>query len=430
MPEKRSVALLMLSLTILLASSTVFGNSVNNDNNAAFLYIKAGSMLTEIPKSLENKVNDIINNGWKDNNEELKEILTKNQGSIKEFKRATKLAYCDFKLGKSVEKTYTAPEHKFKEFHIAKLIIIQGRLFEKENKLDAAFDNYLSVLKYSDHLNQQKNLICIMYGAGIQKLLYAPLAQYISTDNSNIEHYRILLDNLLTLKKNKIDFGSILQENKEYTTELIREYGDDVKKRVGSDEILFENIYKELDRLNDEYYGYWVTAFEENRPEMYKDKIKQFKNELKKQLKASNLALTVDQIEDFIEIRPEDFGSVMSPSLVAKIFFLYGIPEYCHNITKYYVSNSKFNILTTAVAVKLYELENAKLPDSLQELMPMYFSRLPEDPFNDFKLLKYEKKGKGWVVYSFGPDKQDNHGTVQHNEKSKDKAGDIVFSSS
>ena len=428
MSEKRFVALLIIAFAILFTSSCAFFNPINEDTNAALVYIRAGSMFTELPKSLKNKVNDIIDNGWTGNNEELKEILSKNQDAIKEFKKATKLTYCDFRLGKPVEKTQTAPEHKFKEFYLAKLVIIEGRLYEKQNKLNSALDDYLSVLRYSHHVGTQNTIVCISFATRIQKLLYIPLAQYIDREKLSIKDYRFLLNNLLSFRNRRSDFEIVFEEQKEYMNELLRGFGEDIKKTGEYDESFFQKLYKEYDRLNDEYYGYLATAFEENRPEMYEEKIKQFRNKLEKEIEPFNLDLKFDFITEFIGIKPGGFPPEMPSSLVGKIFFLYGIPKVCFHITRYHVSLGKFNILKTAVAVRLYELENGKLPDSLQDLIPNYFSKLPEDPFNDFKPMKYEKRAKGWVVYSFGPDRQDNHGTIKYNEKSKDKTGDIVFS--
>ena len=63
--------------------------------------------------------------------------------------------------------------------------------------------------------------------------------------------------------------------------------------------------------------------------------------------------------------------------------------------------------------------------------MPAYLPKLPEDPLDDFNPLKYERKEKVWMVYSIGPDRQDNHGVQKYDEsygQRADDTGDIVFS--
>lgn len=77
----------------------------------------------------------------------------------------------------------------------------------------------------------------------------------------------------------------------------------------------------------------------------------------------------------------------------------------------------------------MYKLKNDRAPDNLQELIPTYLVKLPEDPFDNFRPVKYMKKDNGWIIYSFGPDKQDNQGAILFNEKDmiRHKTGDIVF---
>jgi hypothetical protein len=56
----------------------------------------------------------------------------------------------------------------------------------------------------------------------------------------------------------------------------------------------------------------------------------------------------------------------------------------------------------TLLALKAYKIENRNLPKSLEELVPEYFSSLPEDPFDD-KALKYSPKAK--IIYSIKGEK-------------------------
>ncbi|MBU1134647.1 MAG: hypothetical protein KJ569_07035, partial [Candidatus Omnitrophica bacterium] len=49
----------------------------DEDVNAADIYRKAGSKLTELPEDFRDKADKVIKNGWVGGNEELKEILMK-----------------------------------------------------------------------------------------------------------------------------------------------------------------------------------------------------------------------------------------------------------------------------------------------------------------------------------------------------------------
>jgi hypothetical protein len=75
-----------------------------------------------------------------------------------------------------------------------------------------------------------------------------------------------------------------------------------------------------------------------------------------------------------------------------------------------------------ALAVERFRLKEGRLPDSLEQLKPAFLEAVPEDPF-DGKPLRYKKLGKGYLVYSIGPDGADNGGV----EDKKEGRPDIVF---
>ena len=82
----------------------------------------------------------------------------------------------------------------------------------------------------------------------------------------------------------------------------------------------------------------------------------------------------------------------------------------------------------TALAVESFRNETRRLPEYLEELAPKYFEEVPEDPFTGSE-LKYRRTEKGYVVYSVGPDRQDNGGLEKADKKqSGDKRSyDITF---
>ena len=84
----------------------------------------------------------------------------------------------------------------------------------------------------------------------------------------------------------------------------------------------------------------------------------------------------------------------------------------------------------TAISIKLFQLDNNKLPQSLDELVPKYLSKIPDDPFNNLAPLQYKKTEKGYMLYSLGPDRIDQSGQVLYDSSpgAKDTSGDIVFS--
>jgi hypothetical protein len=81
----------------------------------------------------------------------------------------------------------------------------------------------------------------------------------------------------------------------------------------------------------------------------------------------------------------------------------------------------------TAIAIERYRIATGKPPDRLTELSPFYLQTIPQDPF-DGRPLRYRKLGQCFVVYSIGPDGQDNDARGKGWETSGHTPGtDITF---
>ena len=93
-------------------------------------------------------------------------------------------------------------------------------------------------------------------------------------------------------------------------------------------------------------------------------------------------------------------------------------------------SHSNLAILNCAImglAIERYRITNGKWPRKLEELVPEYLTKLPTDPFNGEPLLVGTILG-GLVIYSVGPDLQDNNGLIDDSNTLSLKEGtDIGF---
>jgi hypothetical protein len=69
-------------------------------------------------------------------------------------------------------------------------------------------------------------------------------------------------------------------------------------------------------------------------------------------------------------------------------------------------------ILQTHLAIRLYRLDEDRLPESLDELVPKYLPSVPQDPFATGPLI-YRLSDEGYVLYSVGANRQDDGGIEQ-----------------
>jgi len=90
-------------------------------------------------------------------------------------------------------------------------------------------------------------------------------------------------------------------------------------------------------------------------------------------------------------------------------------------------TRTELDLALTGVAVERFRLAHGCLPRQLDELVPTLLDRVPSDPWNEGRPLSYRIKDDGeYVVYSYGSNRQDNHGEEFGPQRGWDKC-DITF---
>lgn len=67
-------------------------------------------------------------------------------------------------------------------------------------------------------------------------------------------------------------------------------------------------------------------------------------------------------------------------------------------------------MLRCDIAIRLFRHQHHRLPESLPELVPEHLPAIPVDPFSGQPFI-YRTMNDGYLLYSVGPDRQDNGGT-------------------
>jgi hypothetical protein len=74
--------------------------------------------------------------------------------------------------------------------------------------------------------------------------------------------------------------------------------------------------------------------------------------------------------------------------------------------------------MMVCLAVERYRQARGDWPASLDKLVPGYLAFVPLDPL-DGKPLRYRRLADGVVVYSVGPDREDNGGTLDRDNPTR-----------
>lgn len=140
---------------------------------------------------------------------------------------------------------------------------------------------------------------------------------------------------------------------------------------------------------------------------------------------AADFAFYLDQMASLIACAksPLAFSCLVTNSWrtqvdagIAKGYVLSGIllPALSKAIERSATAVAELRAAQASLAVERFRLANGlRLPDSLQQLVPQYLASVPADPF-DGQPLRYKKASpKGFVIYSVGPNLQDDGGAAR-----------------
>lgn len=87
----------------------------------------------------------------------------------------------------------------------------------------------------------------------------------------------------------------------------------------------------------------------------------------------------------------------------------------------------KLRLLIADLAVRAYQLKYGKLPESLDAVVPEFVPAVPRDPFGSGP-MRYRKLEKGYILYSVGPDGDDDSGRwLSDSNWDGDYATDLMF---
>jgi hypothetical protein len=109
------------------------------------------------------------------------------------------------------------------------------------------------------------------------------------------------------------------------------------------------------------------------------------------------------------------------------------VPQYHRLVPRYHAAYVMLGALRTALAVKAWQRANrGRLPVSARQAVPGFIAALPGDSFNKFAPLVYARAGRGFRVYSCGPDGADGGGRAELDygaffEDETKNAGDIIY---
>lgn len=361
-----------------------------------------------------------------------KTIAAKNEKALRLFRQAVHQKGNGYLLGRPQEGEIISLETPLPRFffglQLSKVLLLEAKILNDSNNRRKSFCNLRSVIKFNQHFFEQKygSMLGFIVGAILWKeFLKEKVVEAVLSEEIDKGAVRYLLYDLIALCEKFTPLDKALKEDYEKLT-------------LGTLKATKQALVDEGEEKGGEVFWNKNYAY-------YEEKIVPFFKEIFLLVKQNDPARIEKIMKEAHTKAKIDAGLSMVAFLIgnknsnlAKQMFA-GItatgPVLRKTLNYYYSIQSSIEGTKALAVIKLYLLENGKLPSSWEELSKYDAELPPKDPFNEFKFFKSSFGEDKIIFYSIGPDRKDQSGLVDaplHEERGEGEEyfppqGDIVF---
>lgn len=308
----------------------------------------------------------------------------------------------------------------FREF--ARLLLAEGLWRKRQGDIDGAVESHLTMLKLVQRISDEPTFIGFLLQASIFSTSLNGLQQILEDADPSSQTYRAVIEELRSwdidksfvraLQAERVVFIAFCEwARKSASRREINELSPEKESFVvnipvwlGSKSALA--VRNQL--LGLQYYKSLLAVARKGVP--YKpEELKSLENQWR-QLFGRNE----------YEVKIGIMRLVWDSKFIAKEAIL---PFSMEMSNKVATQHALQRLAIVACALRLYKKEHGRYPETLRALVPKYLPTVPVDPF-DGKVLRYQRVGEGFKVWSIGEDLKDDGGVEG---KPRWANGDIVW---
>ena len=345
----------------------------------------------------------IIGNEWDE--ELVKEVMEKNREFFEDFDRFIQSPYFqDPVIRDPASFGIDLPFLSLGQYRtFAKLNLLRSAYLFKQDKEKEAFDEVIKVIKMGQMLQDAPlpSLIQYLVGIAIKGMGLESLRAMIKETDLSADLLKIYTRELSRFYANKESLEKIFKGEYISLMNAKTKFIDSIpkgKKFSEEEKILLQEF---LPSGKGEFLARFSYFYKPNQTKRF------FAEETRRQLEAVNKEWCwTPEIGPLISY----YGPkvIFTENLIGKT--LHDIVMVGFGAVLQRKCFEDFSVASTQLlmAIKAYQIENKKLPDSLEELSPEYILELPQDPF-DKKVVRYSRQKK--IIYSVGPNGRDEWGS-------------------
>jgi len=295
-----------------------------------------------------------------------------------------------------VEKDFYGPkiERYAKEINfLHKLEFLNIKKLLHEGNMEAASREILKLFKYGYLLqNSDSGLIYFMLGTIVKNSALDLTKDWVAKSNFDSAYYKEFLGSI----EKYMDNNGIVNSYKMEYTAISNSLEGLVEHLIKGDKELLEKYRQNPIRMR---YFYNENATRNEVARYFRQEIKNL-SEPYANIEHKEMYRPSNRFAKYLTLLTGNpFGKILLQQLV--------MPRFHHRVEQKFKMDAKCNLTKLLLALRAYYADTNSLPNSLEELVPNYISKIPKDPFDD-KELRYSKLEK--IIYSVDSDMKDNQG--------------------
>lgn len=344
------------------------------------------------PSYMMDETEDDIINGLESDLQGIVTLFEKNQKSFNLIRKGVNAKYIRAEFPEEMYGHSDASFEGMKYFNMNILLEVEGKYFEYQGTPEKAVANYLDVIRYNQSMGNGISQIGKIMAIGIEMRGHNLLHHCITDNSLSADLLKTIIERSIFLEKESANLMDYFLCEKKYLIADIREMPNGFTTNIYDlpDELLFlvnrNKIIRDYNKIWDDVFEAIEKPYEE--------------------------AITFDRdkaVED-----KHDFIRIGMPDVMLML---------TNNLKK--VTLARGTIILAGL--ELYHLKHDKYPDSIQKLLPDILKELPLDLFTK-KEFSYSKNEDGFLLFSYGPDCDNDKGLVDYNNLDGTRSnGDIVF---
>jgi hypothetical protein len=263
---------------------------------------------------------------------------------------------------------------------------MEAQMLAAEGNYPAAFEAYTTLLNFANESSYASSLVHVAIGLAMDDMTLASLRDAINWGTASPQDYQYLIDSMQSLDAQAHPVWESVSEE----VRLIASWLE-AELEAGTD---FRTFF--LEETSDSELRSTISAMSDTEFESYlRDTLRGYQQFVEY---FARPYYEVQSMDMSTLIGDNPLSQAEFPSLMAlRARVAKGAAEACGT--------------TLMAGIESYRALNGSYPGSLQNLVPTYLEKVPEDPFSG-NTFTYKLTESGYLLYSAGADTHDNGGAV------------------